>query len=202
MPRRNRVTPEGEIVAAPERGTLFGNRGVLHNDEGALVREWQVRRWIACRLDFKGRRRKLLQPGRYTELFFLDEATSLAAGHRPCAECRREDFNRFKSAWPGVAAADLDVETIDRRLHAERLTANGGKLTFTAAAGDLPDATMVRAREATWLLAGGRLYRWTPGGYAETRRVRAATPLEVLTPATTVAVLHAGYEPAIHPTAR
>jgi hypothetical protein len=91
MPLRNRVTPFGDIIATEARGLLFGNRGVLHDAEGILVRAWQVRRWIDCRLEFKGRRRPLLRPGRFTELFFLDEATALAAGHRPCAECRRED---------------------------------------------------------------------------------------------------------------
>ena len=99
MPLRNRVTPFGDIIATEARGLLFGNRGVLHDENGRLVRKWQVRRWIACRLEFKGRRRPLLRPGRFTELFFLDEATALAAGHRPCAECRREDFVRFRDAW-------------------------------------------------------------------------------------------------------
>jgi hypothetical protein len=196
MPLRNRVTPDGEIVATPERGTLFGNRGVLHDEDGTLVRDWQVRRWIACRLEFKGRRRELLQPRRYTELFFLDEPTSLAAGHRPCAECRRADFNRFKAAWPGVAARALDVDTMDRRLHAERLTPERTKRTFGAAAGDLPDGAMVRVDGAAWLFMSGRLRRWTPGGYADSRRVRATRLLEVLTPPTTVAILRAGYAPA------
>src|SRR5919204_3108497 len=99
VPRRNRVTPFGDIIAAEARGLLFGNRGVLHDEAGKLVRDWQVRRWIACRLRFKGRRRELLRPGKFTELFFLDEATALAAGHRPCAECRREDFVRFRDVW-------------------------------------------------------------------------------------------------------
>src|SRR5262245_37465472 len=99
MPLQNRVTPFGEIVAVPERGTLMGNRGVLHNDAGRIVRSYQVRRWIACRTTFRGRRRQLLQPHSYTELFFLDEATAFAAGHRPCAECRHTDYQRFKTAW-------------------------------------------------------------------------------------------------------
>ena len=99
MPLRNRVTPLGDIVATEHRGTLMGNRGVLHDDDGMLRRDWQVRRWIACRLEFRGRHRELLQPRRWTELFFLDEATALAAGHRPCAECRNADFRRFQAAW-------------------------------------------------------------------------------------------------------
>src|SRR5919204_6549006 len=99
MPRQNRVTPFGEIVATPERGTLMGNRGVLHDGEGRIRRPWQLRRWLVCVLDLKGRKRRVMTPGRYTELFFLDEATALAAGHRPCAECRRARFLAFCSAW-------------------------------------------------------------------------------------------------------
>ena len=100
MPLRNRVTPLGELVADPARGLVYGNRGCLHDDEGRIRRRYAGRRWIACRLEFRGRRRSaLLQPGRYTELFFLDEATAFAAGHRPCAECRRADYDRFVAAW-------------------------------------------------------------------------------------------------------
>ena len=99
MPRRNRVTPLGEIVAVPERGTYFGNRGVLHDEGGRIRRPWQVRRWLICLLEFKGRHRAVMTPNRYTELFFLDEATGLAAGHRPCAECRRARFLAFRDAW-------------------------------------------------------------------------------------------------------
>ena len=99
MPLQNRVTPFGEIVAVPERGTLMGNRGILHDDAGHIVRSYQVRRWIACRTAFRGRHRQLLQAHSWTELFFLDEATAFAAGHRPCAECRHADYQRFKEAW-------------------------------------------------------------------------------------------------------
>src|SRR6266702_1668596 len=109
MPLRNRVTPFGEIVAVAGRGTLMGNRGVLHNSKGEIVRDSQVRRWIACQLEFRGRHRELLQPGRWTELFFLDEAAALAVGHRPCAECRHADFVAFQAAWrriyPGTPAS-------------------------------------------------------------------------------------------------
>jgi len=106
MPLRNRVTPFGDLVAVPDRGALMGNRGVLHDDERRIVRFSQGRRWIACLTDVKGRRRPLMTPGRYTELFFLDEATALAAGHRPCWECRRADALRFRDAWARAAGAD------------------------------------------------------------------------------------------------
>ena len=103
MPRQNRVTPAGDIIATPERGTFFGNRGVLHDDQGRIRRTWQLKRWLICVLEYKGRRRTVMTPGRYTELFFLDEATALAAGHRPCAECRRERYNAFCAAGaPGM----------------------------------------------------------------------------------------------------
>jgi hypothetical protein len=118
VPRRNRVTPFGEIIATEARGLLYGNRGVLHDNDGTLVRSWQVRRWIACRLEFKGRRRPLMRPGRFTELFFLDEATALAAGHRPCAECRREDFLRFRQMWMDLHQdGSPRADDLDRVMH-------------------------------------------------------------------------------------
>src|SRR3954465_3835639 len=118
MPRQNRVTPFGQIVAEPQRGTLMGNRGRLHDEEGRIRRPWQLERWIVCLLEFKGRKRQVMTPGHYTELFFLDEATALAAGHRPCAECRRVAFDAFRRAL-AVGAADQLLRTaveIDRRL--------------------------------------------------------------------------------------
>src|SRR3954453_3806627 len=134
-PLQNRVTPLGELVAVPERGLLYGNRGVLHDSEGRIRRRFQGRRWIACRLEFRGRRRHpLLQPGRYTELFFLDEATALAAGHRPCAECRREDYRRFVALWQELHPGETRADAIDARLHAERLAG-----THRARLDSLPD---------------------------------------------------------------
>ena len=117
--------PFGEIVAVPERGTMMGNRGVLHDAQGRIRRPWQVKRWLICLLDFKGRRRPLMAPNRYTELYFLDEATALAAGHRPCAECRRARFLAFRDAWAsangGVPPESVRVAMIDDQLHAERV---------------------------------------------------------------------------------
>src|SRR3954449_4293664 len=124
MPKQNRVTPFGEIIAIPERGTFMGNRGVLHDAEGRIRRAWQLQRWIVCVLEFRGRQRTVMAPGRYTELFFLDEATALAAGHRPCAECRHARFLDFCNAWgkanPGEGRRSRPTaDEIDRRLHAE-----------------------------------------------------------------------------------
>ncbi|HYG91321.1 MAG TPA: hypothetical protein VD978_34265 [Azospirillum sp.] len=195
MPRPNRVTPFGTLIAVPERGAFMGNRGRLHDASGSLTRRrWTTKAWICCLLAFKGRRRPLMQLGRYTELFFLDEATALAAGHRPCAECRRADFERFRAHWAsgnGLAALPRAGE-MDARLHAERLQA-----PYIAEVVALPDGAMVELPErpgTAWLLAGGRLHAWTPGGYAESVPIPEGSA-RVLTPRSTVAALAAGYRP-------
>jgi hypothetical protein len=200
MPLRNRVTPSGEIIATEARGLLYGNRGVLHDDHGSIVRAWQVRRWIACVLEFKGRRRQLLRPGRFTELFFLDEATAFAAGHRPCAECRRGDFLRFRQAWAEThPGASLRVDDIDRTLHAERIAPGGAKRLHEAKLGDLPDGSMVAQEDRAWLVLGGELLAWSPSGYQEQRTSRASAGVLTLTPPSVIAVMQTGYEPGIHP---
>ena len=190
MPHRNRVTPYGDIVAIPDRGTLTGNRGVLHDARGEHRRDWQVRRWIACRLEFNSRRRQLRRPGRWTELFFLDEATALAAGHRPCAECRRADYKRWQAAWP---QEDTSADAMDRVLHADRLDGRA-KRRFEARLGGLPDGVIVEREGRPWRLEGGVLHRWTPAGYAESAQPGPRASVIVLTPAVTVAVLAAGYK--------
>ena len=196
MPHRNRVTPFGEIVALPERGTLMGNRGVLLGDDGSHRRDWQVRRWIACRLEFKGCRRAIRRPRRWTELFFLDEATALAAGHRPCAECRREDYRRWQAAWP---EADTSADAMDHVLHADRLDGRA-KRTYDAALGDLPDGVIVD-RGGPLLLWRGALRPWSPGGYGPPEPARAAERVTVLTPRATVAAIARGYAVSVHPSA-
>jgi len=195
---RNRVTPFGELVADPARGLVYGNRGCLHDADGELRRAWQVRRWIACRLEFRGRlRRPLVQPGRYTELFFLDEATALAAGHRACYECRREDYVRL-TGIVGIARAD----DLDARLHAERLDGRARRI-HDAAFAELPDGAFVLHNGEAWLVRGDELLRWTPAGYAE-RVPRPSGRAGLLTPPTLVRVLRAGWEPVVpllHPSA-
>ena len=122
MPLRNRATPLGEVIADPSRGLVYANRGVLVDARGEIRRRWGVRRWIACRLEFKGRRRRpLMAPGRYTELFFLDEATAFAAGHRPCGECRYEDYRRFSAIWQRLHPGQIGADAMDAQLHAERV---------------------------------------------------------------------------------
>jgi hypothetical protein len=197
VPLRNRVTPLGELVAEG-RGLVYGNRGCLHDGEGRIVRGWQVRRWIACRLEFKGRRRRpLLQPGRYTPLFFLDEATAFAAGHRPCAECRRADYDRFLAIVGGRGADEVDA-----RLHAERVDGRSRRL-HEAALGELPDGAFVLRDGRPWLVRGDRLHAWSPAGYGE-RRPRPAGTASLLTPPTLVEALRHDWTPVVpllHPTA-
>ena len=126
MPLQNRVTPLGELIADPARGLVYGNRGCLHDDEGTIRRRHPTRRWIACRLEFRGwERGPMLQPGKFTELFFLDDATALAAGHRPCALCRREDYNRLLELWRELHPGQLGADAIDLQLHGERLGMDG-----------------------------------------------------------------------------
>ena len=206
MTRQNRVTPLGDLVADPARGLIYGNRGCLHDAEGRIRRRHNGKRWIACRLEFRGwQRGPLMQPGRFTELFFLDEATAFAAGHRPCALCRRADYVRFGEIWtelhPGAAGAD----EVDAHLHTERLAEDGAKRRLhIAEAATLPDGAFVLHRNAPHLAFGQRLLRWTPAGYAKGER-RPHGRVTLITPPTLVAVLHAGWEPEVplfHPSVR
>jgi hypothetical protein len=205
VPLQNRVTPFGEIIATEARGLLFGNRGHLHDDVGRIVRPWQVRRWIACLLEFKGRHRELLQPGRYTELFFLDEATAFAAGHRPCAECRREDFVRFRDAWAATHGGGPDsavrVDDVDRVLHEERVGPGRSKRLHPARLGELPDGSMIAVEDRAWLVRGGALLEWSPAGYSGRRELSPGSAVLALTPPSIVEVFRSGYVPAVHPSA-
>ncbi len=184
MPLQNRVTPLGELIATPTRGLVYGNRGCLHDAGGRIRRHHNGRRWIACRLRFRGwHRAPLLQPGRFTELFFLDEATAFAAGHRPCALCRREDYNRFLKI-----VGEPGADAVDARLHAERFSHHG--------AGDLPDGAFVLREDAPWLVVGDELLRWTPAGYTD-RVDRPPGDATVITPPTLLAVLRSGWSGAV-----
>ena len=200
MPLQNRVTPHGEIVAVAGRGLMMGNRGILHDERRRVVRAWQVRRWIACVLEFRGRHREVMQPHRYTELFFLDEAAAFAAGHRPCAECRRADYDRFRSIWNAVHGGSFGADAIDLALHRARLDARS-KRTYRANVANLPDGAYVALDAAAWLLWRGALHRWSDAGYMERRPRPRRLGVDVLTPQPAVAVLAAGYRPAVHPSA-
>jgi len=213
MPLQNRVTPDGEIVATPHCGLLMGNRGgAFHLPDKTLgQRRWATKQWIACVLEFKGRHREIMQPNRYTELFFLDEATALAAGHRPCFECRRADADRFAELWAKAHGGDerARAPAMDEELHAERLAGDRSKRTFRARRSDVPSGAFVQYREVQegdgtrpYLVFGHHLLAWSPAGYtALVTPMALAEEVDVLTPPSIVAVLSAGYRPMLHPTA-
>jgi|SRR5450755_905754 hypothetical protein len=224
-PLQNRVLPTGEIVAHPARGLLMGNRGCIHRPDRTLgVTRWRTKMWISCVLDWRGRQRDVMPPGRWTALFFLDEATALAAGHRPCGYCRRADHRCFADRWRaarGMAARPLAGE-MDAWLHAERVDRRTrSQVRRPVAAGDLPDGTMVGydGGSAPWgpaswgpaswgpapwwpaLCCGGALLPWSFAGYGVPVPVRPEARVELLTPPSIVAVLAAGYRPLVHPSA-
>ena len=207
MPLQNRVTPTSEIVADPARGMFMGNRGILHDAPGQLgAARWRHCSWICCQLSFKNRRRTLMAPHRYTELFFLDEATALAAGHRPCFECRRGAFREFQAAWRRVfRTTDCSAAAMDRVLHRARVEPRTRRqIRLEAPLNDLPDGVFVlldQAPSTPLLVLGDRLLPWRASGYASARPRPAAIDCRVLTPAPTVAVIRAGYVPSLHPAA-
>lgn len=206
MTLQNRATPTGDVVAEAGRGLVFGNRGCLHDEAGIPRRRFAGRRWIACRLDFRGRYRgPLMLPGRYTPLFFLDEATALAAGHRPCAECRHEDYVRFTSSWGRIHGGPVDADAIDARLHRERVDpATRGQRQHRAPFAELSDGAFVLHEGSPHLVRGPRLLRWTAAGYLPGGRRPEGTIATLLTPPSLAALLRAGWEssvPFIHPSA-
>jgi hypothetical protein len=198
-PLRNRVTPAGELIATAHRGTMYGNRGVLHNDNLVLVRRHQVRRWLVCVLEFRGRHREIMRPRRYTELFFLDEAVALAAGHRPCAECRHADYQSFRTAWTVAHGlpAKPSADDMDRVLHGQRGLVAGVRTTHSAPLCGLPDGVFIVRQDEYWLLHNGNLHLWTPAGYTD-RRGLFDGKVSVLTPRSTVDTIRAGYRPGVH----
>jgi len=200
MPLQNRVNPEGAICHSPARGTLMGNRGCLHDGNQTITSNSKRDAWVTCLLDFKGRKRPLMKPGQYTELFFLDEATALAAGHRPCAECRRERYKAFLETWPeaGVKAGDIDATLKRERADENRTVISADQLAT------LPGGVLVKhlSSGAFYLLHGGEAYPWSFSGYGPRESLQTlAGDFRLLTPASTVAALRSGYRPDIHPSA-
>ncbi len=208
MPRQNRVTPFSTLIATPARGTLTGNRGCLHDEHGQIQHAYQGQRWIICLLEFKGRKRTIMQPGHYTELFFLDEATALAAGHRPCAECQRERFNLFREFWvkanPHLTdAARPTAIFLDAVLHRERTATGVEHHRFCTSLDDLPDGTFVTDDEVNaYLVLNHQPWRWSPAGYDNSATHTSNYPARVLTPASIVQLLAAGYPVGLHSSAR
>jgi hypothetical protein len=204
MPLQNRVTPFGDIVAIAQRGTFTGNRGIIHDPTSKTVlrKRWASKAWLVCLLEYGEKRRDVMARQSWTELFFLDEAIALAAGHRPCFFCRRGDAERFRSAWTKAKGgkAPLAAE-IDAVLHAERLD-HGHKRVhpIPGEAEELPDGAMITAAGEAYTIAQGRAFRWTEQGYVAERQFPAAGGL--LTPPSTLLAMRAGYQPVLHPNLR
>ncbi len=206
-PLQNRVTPLGELVSTPDRGLVYGNRGCMHDASGRIRRRWGCTRWIACQLQFRGwQRSPLLQPGRFTELFFLDEATAFAAGHRPCALCRRADYNRFTAIWTELHPGQHGADAVDAQLHGERVRPGSGERRLHEAPfAELPDGAFVLHDGEPRLVLGKELLAWSTGGYGARRRRPARGSATVITPPSLLALLGAGWTslvPLLHPSAR
>jgi hypothetical protein len=204
MPLQNRVTPTGEIIATPHRGLFTGNRGIIHDPatKTLLKKRWSTPAWLTCACEFRGRRREVMATQSWTELFFLDEATALAAGHRPCFYCRRDDANRFRVAWEkGNRVRDVRMHDIDAVLHHERLDHGRKRLHEVPMPLDqLPDGAIVQQGEESFLVTRGEALLWSPEGYA--RNERELHNAMLLTPPSSLRALQAGYQPVLHPTAR
>lgn len=199
---QNRVDPSGNIISTSARGAWMGNRGQLHNDGKHILKPFKLKAWLICLLEFKGRHRQVMAPNLYTELFFMDEATAFAAGHRPCFECRREAYDRFKSLWiKGNPEYGFNKKTsirdIDEIIHNERIDRKGNKVTFEAAINELPDGTFIQLDNHPYLLMGQRIYHWTPFGYDKGIPLPDLEKVTVLTPGSTINAFRAGYHPQI-----
>ena len=210
MARQNRVTPFGKIVAEKITCEFMGNRGVLHDDQGHIVRLWNGKLWITCLTEFKDRpRRPLAEPGHYTVLFFFDEATALAAGPRPCGECRKKSYSDFVRClvrgdqnW-GLGDRPTSIQ-IDRLLHAHRVRRDGERVLWRQPVGNLPDGvTFVNPddSETAILKWKGRFLVWTKAGYKIRTPILSDSDVDVITPQPTVAALTAGYVPQVDSTA-
>ena len=201
-PLQNRVTPLGDIIATPHRGMFTGNRGIIHDPRTkTLTRRWASRAWLTCVCEFRGRRRQVMGGRSSTELFFLDEATALAAGHRPCFFCRRDDANRFRAAWEeGNGVRRVLARDIDAVLHRERLS--GAKKRMHAlpmSLQELPDGAMLQQGAESYLVLQSRALKWSPAGYRNAPN--AIKDAMLLTPPSTLRALSAGYRPVLHKSA-
>ncbi len=207
-PLQNRVDPFGQLIRTSARGAWMGNRGLIHNEHQQIVRPYRLKAWITCVLEFKNRRREVMTPNLYTELFFLDEATAFSAGHRPCAECRRADFNRFKAAWVrGNPLYMYNIKTpigeIDEILQRERLNPDGSKSTYRENPEDLPEGSFIEYNGSPYMIShSNSVIHWTPFGYTNSIKLPLSGEVNVLTPKSIVNAFRSGYLPQINETAR
>lgn len=205
MPLQNRIDPWGNLVAVKARGEFLGNRGILHDDDKNIVKPWAHKNWVTCKLSFKGIKRELFGQNSYSELFFLDEATALAAGHRPCAHCRRQRYQEFKRFW-GIAigltdaeAKSASVQEIDKRLHLERANRSREKVLFNAKFSEVPEGAFIALGDEAYLVWSGRLHKWSHHGYASAQQLSPNNQVvQVITPQTIVQMYQAGFKPLVH----
>ncbi|OGB04988.1 MAG: hypothetical protein A3E79_03205 [Burkholderiales bacterium RIFCSPHIGHO2_12_FULL_61_11] len=207
MTLQNRVDPWGRLLAVNARGSLLGNRGMLHNEERQIVRDWQRMPWVTCALEFQGRKREIFGRTTYSELFFLDDATAFSAGHRPCATCRRERYNEFKTSWLAVngelfSMTNPSINEIDKVFHRERIDRNGTKVTFEAPLSSLPLGTVVDINDEAFLVWHQGLKRWSFNGYSDLQlQPSPSTLVRVLTPESVVRTFAGGFRPIVHASA-
>jgi hypothetical protein len=197
---QNRVDPFGNLIKTKARGAWMGNRGVIHNENQEILRPFKLKAWIICKLQFKGRHREIMSPNRWTELFFLDEATAFAAGHRPCFECRREDASKFKTLWlKGNPEYGFDQKTsiqkIDEIIHSERIDRKGSKVVFEEDIHSLPNGCFVLHNDGPFLVLNKMLLPWSPSGYLQEIPFPEVGKVSVLTPKSVVNAFRAGYLP-------
>lgn len=197
---QNRVDPFANIIITPARGAWTGNRGVLHDHDKKILRPFRLKAWITCQLEFKGRKRPVMAPDRWTELFFLDEATALAAGHRPCFECRRMDATRFKAFWlKGNPEYHFNEKTsigeIDKIIHEERIDRHQSKITYEEKSDRIPNGAFITRDGKAYLVKDRCFFLWMPAGYEKVIPLDDGDLFTVLTPRSIVNALRAGYLP-------
>jgi hypothetical protein len=197
---QNRVDPFGNIIKTTARGNWMGNRGILHDEQQNILRPFKLKAWLTCVLEFNGRKRQVMAPHRYTELFFLDEATAFAAGHRPCFECRRNDYNRFKMHWlKGNPEYGFDetvsINEIDKILHKERMDKHGQKIMHQASIKNIPDGVFILMDDKPGVIKNNLFYAWSPFGYDKGKALPNVKKLMALTPKSVINTFKAGYIP-------
>src|SRR5260370_25577549 len=200
MPLQNRVTPTGDIIATPHRGMFTGHRGIIHDPATkTLRRRWASQAWLTCVRESRGRRRAVMGGRSWTELFFLDEAIALAAGHRPCFFCRRLAAGAFRDAWGKGRRKSVPLAAaMDAVLHAERLDHRSKRLhALSVGADELPDGAVIAADGEAYTIVRGRAFRWTAQGYEPAAAIPRADGL--LTPPSPLGTIGAGYRPVLHP---
>ncbi len=202
MPLQNRVSPNGEIKSVKSRGEFLGNRGIIHNEQKEIIAPFKIKGWVTCRLEFKGRKRELMAKGRYTELFFLDEATAFSAGHRPCAECRRTRYNEFKTKWLEanqnlLPDTSTSITNIDKIIHQDRIDKKQ-KVTYQDKMNLLPKGTMIQIDSIEYIIWNKEVFKWTFEGYEPTHINITDKNVIVLTPKSYVEMFKKGFIPSVH----